>query len=46
MGGPSSLDQLVAWTGLPIHQVQAELTMLEVRGAVRRSGGLFERRGS
>ncbi len=42
--GPSSLDQLVAWTGLPVHQVQAELTMLEVRGALKREGGLFTRK--
>ncbi len=46
MAGPSSLDQLVAWTGLPIHRVQAELTMLEIRGAVRRNGGLFTRKKS
>jgi DNA processing protein len=44
--GPSSLDQLVAWTGLPVQKVQAELTMLEVRGAVRRQGGLFTRKKS
>ncbi len=44
LSGPSSLDQLVAWTGLPIQAVQAELTMLEVRGAVRRQGGLFTRK--
>ncbi len=46
MAGPSSLDQLVAWTGLTVQNVQAELTMLEIRGAVRRSGGLFERKKS
>ena len=46
MSGACSLDQLVAWTGLPVQRVQAELTVLEIRGAVRRSGGLFERRGS
>jgi len=46
MAGPSSLDQLVAWTGLPVHQVQAELTMLEIRGAVRRQGGLFSKKKS
>lgn len=44
LAGPSSLDQLVAWTGLPIQKLQAELTMLEVRGAVRRQGGLFTRK--
>ncbi len=41
---PRSLDEIAAWTGLPAGQVQAELTMLEIRGAVRRSGGLFVRR--
>jgi DNA processing protein len=46
MAGPSSLDQLVAWTGLAIQNVQAELTMLEIRGAVTRQSGLFTRRGS
>ncbi len=46
LSGPSSLDQLVAWTGLPIQSVQAELTMLEVRGAVSRQGGLFSRKRS
>lgn len=39
-----SLDEIAAWTGLPAGQVQAELTMLEIRGAVTRSGGLFVRR--
>lgn len=42
--GPTSLDQVVAISGLPVHQVQAELTMLEVRGAIRREGGLFTRK--
>ncbi len=46
LNGPSSLDQLVAWTGMPIQKVQAELTMLEVRGAVRRQSGLFSRKKS
>lgn len=46
LSGSSSLDQLVARTGMPIQQVQAELTMLEVRGAVRRAGGLFSRKKS
>lgn len=44
MAGPSSLDQLVAWTGLPVQRVQSELTMLEIRGAVARKGGLFTRK--
>ena len=41
LSAPSSLDELVARTGLPIQDVQAELTMLEVRGEVRRHGGVF-----
>ncbi len=39
-----TLDQIVAHTGLPVHQVQSELTMLEVRGSVARHGGLFVKR--
>jgi len=46
LSGPSSLDELVARTDLPIQNIQAELTMLEVRGAVKRQGGLFTRRKS
>lgn len=42
---PRTLDQIAAWTTLPIHQVQAELTMLEIRGTIKRQGGLFTRRG-
>jgi len=41
---PRSLDEIAAWTGLPAGSVQAELTMLEIRGAVKREGGLFVRR--
>ncbi|GAB4189212.1 MAG: DNA-processing protein DprA [Phycisphaeraceae bacterium] len=40
----SSLDQIVARTGLAVSAVQAELTMLELRGAVCREGGLFSRK--
>lgn len=36
-----TLDQIVALSGLPVEQVQSELTMLEIRGVVKRSGGLF-----
>jgi DNA processing protein len=46
LAGPSSLDELVARTDLPIQNIQAELTMLEVRGTVKRQGGLFARRKS
>lgn len=41
---PMSLDQLVAATGLAIERVQSELTMLEIRGLMVRSGGLFSRK--
>lgn len=41
---PRSLDEIAAWTRLPAGSVQAELTMLEIRGAVSRQGGLFVRR--
>lgn len=40
---PCTTDELAARSGLPAHKVQVELTMLEIRGAVRRSGGRFER---
>ncbi len=42
---PRSLDELAAATAVPIQQLQSELTMLELRGSVKRSGGLFIRRG-
>ncbi len=42
---PRTLDEVVTATGLPAHKVQVELTMLEIRGAVKRSGGRFERKG-
>ena len=41
---PRSLDEIVNWTGLPASQVQTELTMLEIRGAIARQGGLFVKR--
>ncbi len=41
---PRSLDEIVSWTGLPAGEVQTELTMLEIRGAVSRQGGLFVKR--
>lgn len=43
--GSRTLDEVMAATGLPAHKVQVELTMLEIRGAVKRSGGRFERKG-
>lgn len=44
LGAPRSLDEIVNWTGLDVSQVQTELTMLEIRGAVARQGGLFVKR--
>lgn len=41
---PRSLDEIVSWTGRSAAAVQGELTMLEIRGAVSRQGGLFVRR--
>ncbi len=41
---PRTLDEIAAWTELPVPQVRAELTMLEIRGTIRRQGGLFVRR--
>ncbi|MEX0887156.1 MAG: DNA-processing protein DprA [Phycisphaeraceae bacterium] len=42
---PRSLDELAAATGAAVQQIQSDLTMLELRGTVRRRGGLFVRRG-
>ena len=41
---PCSLDQLTRHTGLPLPRIQAELTVLEIRGALRRQAGLITRR--
>lgn len=41
---PRSLDQIVAWTGLEVGPVSADLTLLEIRGVLSRRGGLFVRR--
>lgn len=43
---PRSLDQVAAHTGLPVHTIQADLTMLEIRGTIQRRGGLFVRRAA
>lgn len=44
LDSPRSLDEIVNWTGLPASQVQTELTMLEICGAIARQGGLFVKR--
>jgi DNA processing protein len=41
---PRSLDELTAVTELGAGQVRAELTVLEIRGVVKRENGLFSRR--
>jgi len=43
---PQSLDQMMAQTKIPAGAIQADLTLLEVRGLVVRRGGLFVRRRS
>jgi DNA processing protein len=40
---PADLDALVSRTNLPVAQIQADLTMLQIRGAIKRQGGKFER---
>lgn len=44
LDSPRTLDQLVALASLPVQTVQAELTLLEIRGNVERRGGLFARK--
>ncbi len=41
---PRTLDELVAATGLPVHTLQADLTLLEIRGQLHRRAGLFQRK--
>lgn len=41
---PRSLDEIAARVDLPAGRVQAELTMLEIRGAIRREAGRFAKR--
>lgn len=38
---PRNLDEIVSHTGLPANVAQSELTMLELRGTVKRESGLF-----
>ena len=41
---PCGLDQIMAQTGLALPVIQSDLTMLEIRGLVIRSGTTFNRR--
>lgn len=43
---PRTLDQLTAFTELSAAQLQADLTVLELRGTLRREQGLFHRRAA
>lgn len=38
---PLHLDELPRLTGLAVHQIQADLTILEIRGLVKREGNRF-----
>lgn len=39
-----ALDQLAAATGLAVHVVQADITMLQIRGVIAREGSRFRRK--
>ncbi|MEX1088274.1 MAG: DNA-processing protein DprA [Phycisphaeraceae bacterium] len=41
---PCSLDQLVAQTGMHVAAIQADLTMLEIRGLIARRSGMYSRK--
>lgn len=43
LGSPLSLDDLLRATGLPVHIAQSDLTMLEIRGVLKREAGLYRR---
>jgi DNA processing protein len=44
LDGPHALDQLVTRTGLDLPVIQADLTMLEIRGLVARQSGRYVRK--
>ncbi|MEX2215186.1 MAG: DNA-processing protein DprA [Phycisphaeraceae bacterium] len=41
---PRGLDQLSAATGLAVHVIQADITMLQIRGMIRKEGAMFARK--
>lgn len=41
LDGPQSLDQLAAKTGLVVSVIQADLTMLQIRGLIERHAGTY-----
>ena len=44
MDGQSTFDHIAAATGLPAATIQADLTMLQIRGVVAQAGGRYTRR--
>jgi DNA processing protein len=44
MGKPVSLDQVIAATQLPVSVVQAQVTLLQMRGMIERREGMLARR--
>ena len=45
LGEPRSLDQLVEATSLGVAQIQGDLTVLEIRGLLQKSNGVYSLRG-
>jgi len=43
LDNPLTADALAQAVGLPVHDLRAQITMLEVVGKVRRRGSLLER---
>jgi DNA processing protein len=41
---PRDLDMLAGATGLEVHVIQADLTMLQIRGLIARNNGKFTRK--
>ncbi len=41
---PRQLDQISSLSGLAIHTIQADLTLLEIRGMIQKNGAQFSRR--
>ncbi len=46
LSAPQALDQLAAATGMAVQALQADLTILEIRGVIRKEGTKFTRAGS
>ena len=44
LGEPRSLDQIAAAADLSVQDVQADLTLLQIRGAIEKSGSTYQRK--